>query len=494
MNDFSSSWRPKAWIGNSVRSLYHRLPLSPSVRDRARDVFYTGYGRMFPESPLYRDYVRYKENASQVDDLPFGGAYAWDYLKPENNDRSAILESIIGPYIEEKKSVFDICCGFSPLARYILGKQCDLVGFDISAEAIAYCQQSYPRGTFYVADDATVVIPRHVDALIHLGIAPGTDRWGLESRTEVGTSMRAIRQTRPRIVVLESAVEFEGGYKKLKALVEKLDAYNLEKEVPYEFLASSSINQAGASQARRRKLSIYRRRSLPCFSLSEDMLANVFAEMAPGFQAESFSDLNLGFGFLYYAMGRIVRPKFSIVLGSERGFSAICIALAMRDNGNGGKLILVDAGYDDKTDGPSRGHGGIGFWRDRDQVGRLLDRFNVRDVMEVRVLRTSEFAALYAKQKMPPVELLMIDADHSFEGFRYDFETYSHFLRSGGLILCHDTEVEEGHGSRPFGVGRYLKEVIQQNPEYEAVSLPVWPGVGIVRKRGRAPKAGTERP
>jgi predicted O-methyltransferase YrrM len=463
------------------------------VRDRARDVFYTRYGKMFPESPLYRDYLRYKEHESKVEDIPFGGAYPWDYLKPENNDRSAILNSIVGPYIEEKESVFDICCGFSPLAQCVLAKQCELVGVDISAEAITYCQQSYPRGTFYVADDAAAVIPGQVDVLIHLGITPGTDRWGVESRTEVGTSMRAIRQTRPRVVFLEAAVEFDGGYRKLKALVEKLDAYDLEKEVSYELLGSSSVNPSGASQARRRKLSIYRRRSLPRFSLSEDMLARVFAEMAPSYQAESFSDLNLGFGFLYYAMGRIVRPKLSIVLGSQRGFSAICIALAMRDNANGGKLILVDAGYDDKTDGPDRGHGGIGFWRDPDEVGRLLDRFEVRDVMEVRVLRTSEFAALYEKQKMPPVELLMIDADHSFEGFKYDFERYSQFLRSGGLILCHDTEVEEGYASRPFGVGRYLKEVMQQNPEYEAVSLPVWPGVGIVRKCGRSAKAGTEQ-
>ena len=229
------------------------------------------------------------------------------------------------------------------------------------------------------------------------------------------------------------------------------------------------------------------------FSLSAPLIAQIFEHAAPLGHHEDAASLNLGFGFLYYAMGRIVRPKLAIVLGSQRGFSAICIALAMHDNANGGKLILVDAGYDDKTDGPDLGHGGIGFWRDPDEVGRLLDHFEVRDVMEVRVLRTSEFAALYEKQKMPPVELLMIDADHSFEGFKYDFERYSQFLRSGGLILCHDTEVEEGYASRPFGVGRYLKQVIQQNPEYEAVSLPVWPGVGIVRKCGRPAKAGTEQ-
>lgn len=182
------------------------------------------------------------------------------------------------------------------------------------------------------------------------------------------------------------------------------------------------------------------------------------------------------------------------MLGSEKGFSALCIALAMRDNANAGKLVLVDAGYDDAVDGPGLGHGGIGFWRQPEEVSRLLHGFNVSDIMEVRTVRTSEFAALYTAQKMPPVDLLMIDADHSFEGFKYDFETYSQFLRSDGVIICHDTEVDEGHASRSFGVGRYLREVIQRNPDYEAVSLPVWPGLGIVRKRGQSARAVSEGP
>jgi len=96
---------------------------------------------------------------------------------------------------------------------------------------------------------------------------------------------------------------------------------------------------------------------------------------------------------------------------------------------------------------------------------------------------TAEFAALYHSEKMIPVDLLLIDADHSYEGFRYDFETYSRFVSDNGLILCHDTEVVyDGSGAYPFGVGRYLRKVVQRSSRFEAVSLPVWPGLGIVKK------------
>lgn len=223
---------------------------------------------------------------------------------------------------------------------------------------------------------------------------------------------------------------------------------------------------------------------MPRFSLSEEMLTRIFTDIAPAYQAESSADLNLGFGFLYYALGRILRPRLSIVLGSQKGFSAICIAIGMRDNANGGKMILVDAGYDDQIDGPRLGHGGVAFWKDLDGVKRHLDAFGVADMFEVKVMRTSEFAELYRARSLPPVDFLLVDADHSYDGFKYDFETYSGFVRAGGVILCHDTEVEDGYVSRSFGIGRYLKEVIGPDPRFEAVSLPIWPGLGIIVKRG----------
>jgi len=417
---------------------------------------------------------------------PFEGTYPWDYLKPENSDRPAILESLVGPYVAGKETVFDMLCGFSPLSSFLAAKGCQVIGFDKSTEAIEYCRDSYPHGRYEVADDDRVQIPERVDILLHLGIAPGTDPWGLESRSESTTSIRAILKTLPRILVLETAIEFSGAYTTLKSFVDSLKAYRLQHETAYTFHPTAhSINPA-ASSACKRILSVYQREgTLRNFSsLSDDTLRSFFSELNPTAQAESIADLNLGFGFLYYAMGRILRPKLALVLGSQKGFSAISIALAMRDNANDGKLILVDAGYSDVLDGHRLGMGGVGFWKDLERVKRLLSRFHVENILEVRVMQTAEFAELYKKSNMAPVDLLLIDADHSYEGFKSDFETYSGFVRHDGVILCHDTEVEDLSPPYAFGVGKYLRNVVRRNRSYQAMSLPVWPGLGIIRKAG----------
>jgi predicted O-methyltransferase YrrM len=477
--------RAKKLVWAGLRSAYHWIPLPQPARLHLRDGYYRVYGLLFPDSYSYRTYLEWKEKQSQANDSenPFAGAYPWDYLKPENSDRPEILESLVGPYIENENSVFDMCCGFSPLSRFLLEKHCRVVGFDLSTEAIEYCKRAYPGGTFYAADDAQIDIPRQLDVLIHLGIAPGTDRWGLESRTEVKTSIRAIRQTLPKVIVLETAIGYSAGYNALKSFVAGLEGYRLQKELVYEFHLKTGSTNAAAAVNCKRLLSIFQKEG-NVFSLSQNTLARLLTDLDPSSQAESLSGLNLGFGFLYYAMGRILRPKLALVLGSRKGFSAVCIALAMRDNANEGRLILIDAGYDDVQDGEDLGHGGIGFWRDREGVEALLSRFAVGDIMEVKVMRTSEFAQSYRAQEMPPVDLLLIDADHSYKGFKYDFETYRDFVADDGVILCHDTEVRDGFASRSFGVGKYLKKVIRRSREYEAMSLPVWPGVGIIRKAG----------
>lgn len=219
-------------------------------------------------------------------------------------------------------------------------------------------------------------------------------------------------------------------------------------------------------------------------SLSDEMLALCFAELRPTSQAESAADLNIGFGFIYYALARTLRPELTVVLGSRCGFSAVAFALGIRDNRNGGRLIFVDAGYDDEADGKQRAFGGVGFWRDADRVARLLDRFGVAGIIDVKLMLTSEFAAFYQGQNLPPVDLLLIDADHSYPGFKYDFETFSKVVRDDGLILCHDTEVEDGYGGFRFGVGEYFRLVARRDSSLQAISLPVWPGLGIVRKAG----------
>lgn len=37
-----------------------------------------------------------------------------------------------------------------------------------------------------------------------------------------------------------------------------------------------------------------------------------------------------------------------------------------------------------------------------------------------------------------PVDLMLIDGDHTYGGVKQDFETYSPFVRSGGMVVLHD--------------------------------------------------------
>ena len=80
------------------------------------------------------------------------------------------------------------------------------------------------------------------------------------------------------------------------------------------------------------------------FSLTPDLIRNVFEHAKPLGHHESPANLNLGFGFLYYALVRTLRPKHIVVIGSAFGFSVVCLATAMNDNGIG-RLSFVDPSY-----------------------------------------------------------------------------------------------------------------------------------------------------
>ena len=51
--------------------------------------------------------------------------------------------------------------------------------------------------------------------------------------------------------------------------------------------------------------------------------------------AQRRDDLNLGLGWLYYALGRMLRPARAVVIGSYRGFAPLVLARALSDNSEG---------------------------------------------------------------------------------------------------------------------------------------------------------------
>src|SRR5262249_40290737 len=97
------------------------------------------------------------------------------------------------------------------------------------------------------------------------------------------------------------------------------------------------------------------------FSLDTALLGEIFRHARPLGHHEDRATLNLGFGWLYYGLVRMLRPRHIVVIGSGFGFSVICLALGLKDNGRGA-LSFVDPSYSVLADGPLKTIGGTSQW------------------------------------------------------------------------------------------------------------------------------------
>ncbi len=89
-------------------------------------------------------------------------------------------------------------------------------------------------------------------------------------------------------------------------------------------------------------------------------------------------DLNLGLGWLYYAMGRIVRPANVVVIGSYRGFVPLMFARALQDNLEHGVVTFIDPSMADP------------FWTKPEEVKEYFTGCGVTNVKHFQ-LTTQQF-------------------------------------------------------------------------------------------------------
>lgn len=80
-------------------------------------------------------------------------------------------------------------------------------------------------------------------------------------------------------------------------------------------------------------------------------------------------------------------------------------------------------------------------------------------------------------------DALMIDGDHMYEGVKADVKTYGEFLRPGGFLIFHDSQI-----GAPYGCARVFQELRKDKQwefvaEYVSTKGPVC-GIGLFRKAG----------
>ena len=81
------------------------------------------------------------------------------------------------------------------------------------------------------------------------------------------------------------------------------------------------------------------------------------------------------------------------------------------------------------------------------------------------------------------LDYLFIDGDHSYEGVKYDFETYKRYVRKGGLIAFHD--ILGAHPKRvELGVKMLWEEIKEKYPrraEFVQDYKRGYAGIGVLR-------------
>jgi predicted O-methyltransferase YrrM len=216
------------------------------------------------------------------------------------------------------------------------------------------------------------------------------------------------------------------------------------------------------------------------FSLDARMLRDILEHAKPLGHNEDARNLNLGFGFMYYGLVRSLRPRHVVVIGSGFGFSVVCLALGLNDNGRG-TLSFVDPSYSVLKHGPLRTVGVTSQWDEPAKVQAHFARFGVAGVVRHFKLTSEAFFERYGECGLPPIDLAFIDGNHSYDDVRHDFLASLAHSRKGAYMLLHDTNIYVRELLGHSGVKRWLKELQAVPGAFEAVDFPFSSGVALVR-------------
>lgn len=137
-----------------------------------------------------------------------------------------------------------------------------------------------------------------------------------------------------------------------------------------------------------------------------------------------------------------MQPKVIVDLGVECGFSTFAFAIPKI-----GHVYGIDSFEgDDYTGTPSE-----------DQFKYVNDKKEELDMSDYVTFIKGYFDDV-AKTWNKKIDILHIDGSHHYKDVKNDYETWSKFINDDGVILFHDTEVEEFDGNI-YEVKRFFEEL-----------------------------------
>jgi len=205
--------------------------------------------------------------------------------------------------------------------------------------------------------------------------------------------------------------------------------------------------------------------------IDTSFVKSVLNHEAPWSESHDSSGDYLGLGMLYYSLAYSLRARVAVCLGSGGGFVPRVLRQAQRDLAiPGSSTILVDANLPEAGWGAPQWLDSSSFFRVRYPEVRIIQQ---RTDDAIRELRSTAVRA----------ELIHIDADHSYQQVRRDFENYSELLAVGGVISLHDTGPDRVRDIPGMGVPRLIRE-IRRSGRWDVLEFSeIAAGTAVVRRR-----------
>ena len=206
-----------------------------------------------------------------------------------------------------------------------------------------------------------------------------------------------------------------------------------------------------------------------------DWIASLFTHPKLGMgHGQRIEDLNLGLGWLYYGLARVLRPSVVVVIGSYRGFVPLVFGKALADNVEDGQVLFIDPSMVDD------------FWTDPDKVRDYFGGFGVTNVRHF-MMTTQQFVETEACKNLAGIGIVFVDGYHTEEQARFDYEAFQSRLTADGVVLFHDSirfrmsKLDGPDRLYEHRVKCYV-DTLKRDPGLQVFDLPFGDGLTLVRK------------
>jgi len=186
-------------------------------------------------------------------------------------------------------------------------------------------------------------------------------------------------------------------------------------------------------------------------------------------------------GRFLYSFVRMVKPGIVIETGTFVGYTSLCIAQALEDNGESGHLYSFDLfqNLPENYSSPLCPDTRNSLHVARTHLGKagLSNRVTLHQGDSVKQIE------IVFPEKNPFIDLAFIDGDHTLKGCFSDWNVIAERLRPGGLVLLHDVEPKKVWWlmGPPCLISSLSSD---KQKSFTALSLPTpdGAGLGIVQK------------